>query len=386
MFDQVYEGRRCLVTGHNGFKGSWLSLWLSELGAEVHGLSLAPEGGPSLYETLPKGTFESETVCDIRDFTELRKAIDEIRPEIVLHLAAQPIVRLSYADPLGTLGSNVLGTAHVLEAIRDLNLNCTTLVITSDKCYENKEWEFAYRENDPMGGHDVYSMSKGCAELVTQSWVRSFFLPNPALGPVATARAGNVIGGGDYAADRIVPDAVRAVTAGQAVLVRNPDAVRPWQHVLECVGGYLALAAKLHQEGKESRFASSFNFGPDPAARQPVRNLITEFLETLGGEWTDGSSGKGPHEAKLLSLAIDKASSLLGWKPVWSFEQGVGATAEWYHFRHVQGADHHEMAEFTLSQIRRYQNDAAQRGTLWAAGFSDLDRANRTTRDLTVPV
>ena len=386
MFDQIYQGRRCLVTGHNGFKGSWLSLWLSELGAEVHGLSLPPERGPSLHETLPVGIFASETACDIRNFAELRKAIDAIRPEMIFHLAAQPIVRLSYADPLGTLGSNVLGTAHVLEAIRDLGLNCTTLVITSDKCYENQEWEFAYRENDPMGGHDVYSMSKGCAELVTQSWVKSFFLPNPALGAVATARAGNVIGGGDYAADRIVPDAVRAVAGGLPVLVRNPDAVRPWQHVLECLGGYLALGAKLRQEGKESRFASSFNFGPDPAARQPVRNLIGELLKTLGGEWTDGSAAKGPHEAKLLSLAIDKASSLLGWKPVWSFEQGVGATAEWYHLRHLHGADNNTMAEFTRSQIRRYQNDAAQRGALWASGFSDLDHVNRTAKASAVPV
>jgi len=386
MFDQIYQGRRCLITGHNGFKGSWLSLWLSDLGAEVHGLSLQPESGPSLHETLPDGTFASETVCDIRNFAELRKAIDTIRPEMIFHLAAQPIVRLSYADPLGTLGSNVLGTAHMLEAIRDVGLNCTTLVITSDKCYENQEWEFAYRENDPMGGHDVYSMSKGCAELVTQSWVKSFFLPNPALGAVATARAGNVIGGGDYAADRIVPDAVRAVAGGQPVLVRNPDAMRPWQHVLECLGGYLALGAKLQQEGKESRFASSFNFGPDPAARQPVRHLIGELLKTLGGEWTDGSSAKGPHEAKLLSLAIDKASSLLGWKPVWSFDQGVGATAEWYHLRHVLGADNTAMAEFTRGQIRRYQNDAARSGALWAANFSDLDHANRTTRNQSVSV
>jgi CDP-glucose 4,6-dehydratase len=273
-----------------------------------------------------------------------------------------------------------------LEAIRDLRLNCTTLVITSDKCYENQEWEFAYRENDPMGGHDVYSMSKGCAELVTQSWVKSFFLPNPALGAVATARAGNVIGGGDYATDRIVPDAVRAVAGGQPVLVRNPDAMRPWQHVLECLGGYLALGAKLRQEGKESRFASSFNFGPDPAARQPVRHLIGELLKTLGGEWTDGSSAKGPHEAKLLSLAIDKASSMLGWKPVWSFEEGVGATAEWYHLRHVHGADNKTMAEFTSRQIRRYQNDAAQRGALWAASFSDLDCDIPTTKNQSVPV
>jgi len=366
MFANTYKGRRCLVTGHNGFKGSWLSLWLLELGAEVHGLSLPPENRPSLYETIPGNAFASETICDIRNYDALSSAIEKIQPEIIFHLAAQPIVRRSYDDPLETLGSNVLGTAHVLEAIRRIRLKCTTLIVTSDKCYENKEWEFAYRENDPMGGHDVYSMSKGCSELVTHSWVRSFFLPDPELGPVATGRAGNVIGGGDYAADRIVPDAVRALDAGQSIFVRNPDAVRPWQHVLECIGGYLALVARLHQEGKDSPLASSFNFGPDPAARQPVRRLVEELLKTLPGEWTDGSSGKGPHEAKLLTLSIDRASSLLGWRPVWSFAQGVGATAEWYFQRHSKKAGNAEMEHFTRQQIRQYQNDAAANGVPWA--------------------
>lgn len=366
MFDQYYSGKRCLVTGHNGFKGSWLSLWLMELGAEVHGLSLPPEQRPSLYETIPAAAFASETACDIRNFDELRAAIAEIQPEIIFHLAAQPIVRRSYEDPLETLGTNVLGTAHVLEAVRRLGLRCTTLVVTSDKCYENKEWEYAYRENDPMGGHDVYSMSKGCAELITHSWVRSFFRPDPELGPVATVRAGNVIGGGDYAADRIVPDAVRALASGHAVQVRNPDAVRPWQHVLECLGGYLTLGAKLHGEDGESPLATSFNFGPDPAARQPVCRLVEELLKTLAGEWADGSTGKGPHEARLLTLSIDRASSLLGWRPVWSFEQGVGATAAWYQRRHSGNAGNQAMADFTRGQIRQYQFDAAASGAAWA--------------------
>lgn len=366
MFENTYQGRRCLVTGHNGFKGSWLSLWLMELGAEVHGLSLPPEDRPSLYETIPPGAFASEAICDIRDFTKLRAAIDGIKPDIIFHLAAQPIVRQSYENPLETLESNVLGTAHVLESVRTLGLNCVTLVITSDKCYENKEWEFAYRENDPMGGHDVYSMSKGCSELVTHSWIRSFFLPNPDLGPVATGRAGNVIGGGDYAADRIVPDAVRALSEGKPILVRNPVAIRPWQHVLECIGGYLTLAARLYREGSGSPLASSFNFGPDPAARQPVRLLVEELLKTIEGEWIDGSSGEGPHEAKLLTLSIDRASSLLGWRPVWSFQEGVEATAAWYSQRHFKGAGDQGMFDFTLSQIRKYQTDAYGSGAVWA--------------------
>lgn len=366
MFNDTFKNTRCLITGHNGFKGSWLSLWLMELGAEVHGLSLAPEDRPSLYETIPSNAFTSETICDIQNYDALSAAIQRIRPEIIFHLAAQPIVRRSYENPLETLGSNVLGTAHMLEAIRQSRLKCTTLIVTSDKCYENKEWEFAYRENDPMGGHDVYSMSKGCSELVTHSWVRSFFLPDPELGPVATGRAGNVIGGGDYASDRIVPDAVRALDAKQSIFVRNPDAVRPWQHVLECLSGYLTLVSKLHKEGKDSPLASSFNFGPDPAARQPVRRLVEELLKTLPGEWIDGSSGKGPHEAKLLTLSIDRASSLLGWRPVWTFAQGVGATAEWYFQRNTNMADNVEMEQFTRQQIRNYQNDAVTHGVSWA--------------------
>jgi CDP-glucose 4,6-dehydratase len=337
------------------------------LGAEVHGLSLQAAGGPTLHEVIAPGCFASQRVCDIRDFKALSPAIAEIRPDVVFHLAAQALVRRSYQDPLETFSSNATGTAHLLEAIRINRIHCTTLVVTSDKCYENREWEFAYRENDPLGGHDVYSMSKGATELVAQSWNRSFFLNDPDLGPVVTARAGNVIGGGDYAADRIVPDCIRALMEARPILIRNPAAVRPWQHVLECIGGYLCLAARVARDGKTSPVASAFNFGPDPSSLQPVRRLVEEVLACWPGEWVDGSDQKGVHEAKLLTLAIDKAASLLGWRPVWTFDQGVRATIEWYRHRHEAGNFEHGMEGFSRSQIRSYVADAVRSGLPWTA-------------------
>ena len=366
MLEEFYKGKRILLTGHTGFKGSWLSLWLAELGAEVHGLSLEPAAAPTLHEVISPGRFASSRVCDIRDFDALKSAVAEIKPQMVFHLAAQALVRLSYQQPLETFASNATGTAHLLEAIRTERVNCTTVIVTSDKCYENREWEFAYRENDPLGGHDVYSMSKGATELVAQSWNRSFFMNDPGLGPVVTARAGNVIGGGDYAADRIVPDCIRALAAGKPILVRNPAAVRPWQHVLECLGGYLWLGMRVAREGKGSPVASSFNFGPDPSALQPVRRLVEEVLAAWPGDWTDGSDPDAPHEAKLLTLAIDKAAALLGWRPVWSFEEGVRATIEWYRRRHAECGDLAAMETFTINQIHAYQAAATARRLPWA--------------------
>src|SRR5216684_4522702 len=271
MFNEFYKGKRVLVTGHTGFKGGWAALWLNQLGASVSGLSLPAPTNPSLHEILGKATFSREIQADIRESDALSSAVASLKPEVIFHLAAQPIVRRSYAEPLETFQTNALGTAHLLEAVRRAELPCLVLVITSDKCYENREWEFAYRENDPLGGHDIYSMSKAATELVAHAWNKSFFIPNPKLGPVATVRAGNVIGGGDYASDRIVPDCVRALTEKKSILVRNPSAVRPWQHVLECLSGYLWLAARLNKEPKTSRLASPFNFGPEPSARQPVQ-------------------------------------------------------------------------------------------------------------------
>jgi len=366
MFNGFYEGRRVLVTGHTGFKGAWLSLWLKTLRAKVWGLSLPPPTQPNLHEIIRAGTFEGESKCDIRDLDDLAQAVKRVRPEVIFHLAAQPIVRRSYTVPLETFQTNAVGTANLLEAVREGGLKCILIVITSDKCYENREWEFAYRENDPLGGHDVYSMSKAATELVAQSWNRSFFVPDPKLGPVATVRAGNVIGGGDYAQDRIVPDCVRALTANQPILVRNPNAIRPWQHVLECLSGYLWLAARLSSEPKTSRLASPFNFGPEPSARQPVRRLVEDVLKIWPGKWVDGSDPSTPHEATLLSLSIEKAGALLRWYPSWDFAEAVQRTVSWYYQRHV--AKRPDMLRFSQEQIEDYVGAARRKGLAWAGG------------------
>jgi CDP-glucose 4,6-dehydratase len=363
MFGGIYHRRRVLVTGHTGFKGGWLSLWLHKLGSDVWGLSLPPASTPNLHEIISPRVFAGEVECDIRNLDELGAAIGRIRPEIIFHLAAQPLVRRSYLEPLATFQTNAVGTANLLETVRRSELNCTLIVITSDKCYENREWEFAYRENDMLGGHDIYSMSKAASELVTQAWNKSFFLPNPAFGPVATARAGNVIGGGDYAEDRIIPDCVRALRRKESIAVRNPAAIRPWQHVLECLSGYLWLGARLRQESKTSSLAGAFNFGPEPSARQPVRKLVEEFLRTWPGEWTDRSDPNAVHEATLLSLSIEKAVALLGWLPAWDFKEAVRRTAAWYYQRHALNDG--EMFEYSRSQIDDYVVAARSRAAAW---------------------
>ena len=363
MFNGFYQGKRVLVTGHTGFKGAWLSFWLKQLGATVWGVSLPPPTHPNFHEIIATQTFKGEIACDIRDLEPLAKAVKKIKPDVLFHLAAQPIVRLSYVQPLETFQTNAVGTANLLEAVRHAELPCPVVVVTSDKCYENREWEFAYRENDPLGGHDIYSMSKAATELVAQAWNRSFFQPNPKLGPVVTARAGNVIGGGDYAPDRILPDCVRSLIAKKPILVRNPGAVRPWQHVLECLSGYLWLAAQL--EGKKgSKIATAFNFGPEPSARQPVRKLVEEVLTLWPGEWVDGSNPNSPHEATLLTLSIEKAGALLHWTPAWDFKEAVDRSISWYHERHV--AKNRDLAAFSAAQIDAYVAAAQRRNSAWA--------------------
>lgn len=363
MFLGYYQNKRVLVTGHTGFKGGWMSLWLKTLGAQVYGISLPPPTDPNFHEVIRGHVFAKETICDIRDRDSLSASVREIRPDIVFHMAAQPIVRHSYAEPLETFSVNAVGTAHLLESVRLAEFPCPVIVITSDKCYENHEQNYAYTEADPLGGHDVYSMSKAATELVAQSWNRSFFVPNPKLGPVATVRAGNVIGGGDYAADRIVPDCIRALSASQPILVRNPSAVRPWQHVLECLGGYLWLGARLANEGKKSPLMGAFNFGPDAAAQQPVRALVEVVLKEWPGQWKDASDPAHPHEAKLLSLSIKKAADLLNWHPVWNFHEAVSHTVKWYRARHeLKNAD---MLGLSQSQIAEYVAAARQKNAPW---------------------
>lgn len=363
MFSGYYSGKLVLVTGHTGFKGGWLSLWLKSLGAHVHGVSLPPPTNPNFHEVIQAHAFASETECDLRDLESLAAVVKKIRPEIVFHLAAQPIVRRSYDEPLETFNVNAVGTAHLLESVRRAELPCPVIVITSDKCYENREQDYAYVETDALGGHDVYSMSKAAAELVAQSWNKSFFVPNPKLGPVVTVRAGNVIGGGDYAADRIVPDCIRALCKSQPVQVRNPAAVRPWQHVLECLGGYLWLGARLAREGKNSPVASAFNFGPGAASQQPVRKLVEAVFREWPGEWLDASDPRHPHEAKLLTLSIKKAADLLDWHPVWNFSEAVSHTIRWYRARH--DLKNPDMLRFSQAQIEDYVAAARQKNTPW---------------------
>lgn len=364
MFRGFYGGKRVVVTGHTGFKGAWMSLWLHTLGAKVHGISLPPPTDLNLHQVVAEKVFASESLCDIRQLTDLERAVLAAAPDIIFHMAAQPLVRRSYAEPLETLHTNALGTANLLEVVRRAEIPCPVVVITSDKCYENREWEYAYREIDSLGGHDVYSMSKAATELVAQSWNRSFFVPNRKLGPVTTVRAGNVIGGGDYAQDRIVPDCVRALLDNQPILIRNPSAVRPWQHVLECLSGYLWVGARLAIEGKTSIAATPFNFGPDSSSRQPVRRLVEEILRLWPGTWVDGSDPKSPHEATLLTLSIEKAAAKLGWRPVWGFEEALRQTIAWYRERHVlQNAD---MLEFSAGQIQAYTAAAKPQNVAWA--------------------
>ena len=353
----VYKNKRVLVTGHTGFKGSWLCEWLLSLGAEVHGLALPPPTKPSLFNQLKLAErIKSHTIGDIRDLDTVKAVMRRVKPDFVFHLAAQPLVRLSYEKPVETFDTNVMGTIHVLEATRQVYCSgkamktCSVVCITTDKCYENKETPRPYKEDDPMGGYDPYSCSKGCDELVISSYRRSFFGSPDSPVWVASARAGNVIGGGDWAADRIVPDAMRALAKGLAIPVRNKASTRPWQHVLEPLGGYLALGAALAGRTRFCDYASGFNFGPDPKANRSVADLVTEILKTAKGSWIDKSDPNAVHEAGLLNLDIRKARRILDWRPKWKFEKTVGETVKWYEAVR-SGAD---PIEVTQGQIGEY--------------------------------
>ena len=338
---RVFSGKRVLLTGHTGFKGSWLAEWLLGLGAEVHGLSLAPAPG-ALFEQLGLAARMDHRLGDIRDAAVVAARVAEVQPDFVFHLAAQALVRRSYAAPLETFATNVTGTAHVLAALHGAARPCAVVIVTSDKCYLNHEAGRLYREDDALGGRDPYSASKAAAELVTAAWRDSFFpaekIAAGAVPPVgiATARAGNVIGGGDRAEDRIVPDCVRALEKDEPIRVRHPAAVRPWQHVLEPLGGYLVLAEAIYgalQARSAERLAglcSAFNFGPAPEDHRSVADLVAEWLKHWPGRWEGASDPAAPHEARRLHLATEKARARLGWTPQWGFATAVAQTAEWY--------------------------------------------------------
>jgi CDP-glucose 4,6-dehydratase len=328
------KGRSAFVTGHTGFKGSWLSIWLERLGAKVTGYGLAPPTTPSNFAASSvRELLAAHYEGDIRDARRLRAAFEAAAPDVVFHLAAQSLVRPSYAEPRETFEVNVIGTAAVLDAVRCLGKPCAVVVVSSDKCYENREQVWGYREIDPLGGHDPYSASKGAVEILVAAYRRSFFPPRHLSEhgvKLATARAGNVIGGGDWAKDRIIPDAVRCLAAGQPVPVRSPCAVRPWQHVLEPLAGYLSLAARM-LECDDACLCDAWNFGPSPGQELSVAALAERFVTVWGaGSWIDASDPGQPHEAAVLRLNIDKTVSQLGWRPVWEAAEAICRTAGWY--------------------------------------------------------
>jgi len=344
-----WRGRRVLLTGHTGFKGSWLTLWLLSLGAEVWGYALAPEPGRALFTELGLDQVTGHAdwgqlrhcLGDVGDLQVLSRCVQDAQPQVVLHLAAQPLVRRSYRDPLGTWATNVQGSLHLLEALKPLQHPCAVVMVTTDKVYANREWDYGYREEDRLGGHDPYSASKAAAELAIASWRSSFCGPSAHQTPhlaIATARAGNVIGGGDWAEDRIVPDAMRSLAAGEAIPVRRPEATRPWQHVLEPLGGYLLLAEKLAgaqpDPAAQNPYASAFNFGPTLEANRSVRELVEAALGHWPGSWRDLSDPTAPHEAGRLHLQIDKAHHQLGWQPRWPFATTLSRTVAWYRAVH----------------------------------------------------
>lgn len=366
MFADVFRGKTVWLSGHTGFKGSWLALWLIELGAKVHGYALEPSTSPSLFAQLALAGEMEHQIRDIRDADAVARSIAAAQPDFVFHLAAQPLVRFSYADPRGTFEVNVNGTMHVLEALRSLDRPCAAVMVTTDKCYRNREWLHAYREEDSLGGHDPYSASKAAAEIVIASYRDSFFRREKSRLRLASARAGNVIGGGDWALDRIVPDAVRALQRGESIPVRNRHATRPWQHVLEPLSGYLTLAAALSTAEAESEVCSAFNFGPALGSNRNVESLVREILAHWPGDWQDRSDPEAPHEAGRLNLAIERAFHLLDWLPVWGFETSVEQTIGWYRAAHEQTPDAGALRRLTLAQIHRYVTDARNRGIEWA--------------------
>lgn len=354
MNKEFWAGKRVFLTGHTGFKGSWLALWLQKLGSEVIGYSLPPPSRPSLFELANVSKGMCSIAGDIRDFGFLKRVVAEHKPEIVIHLAAQSVVRSSYDNPVETYSTNVMGTVNLLEAIRELELPCVVVNVTSDKCYENKNSIWGYRENEPLGGHDPYSSSKACSELVTAAFRSSYFSRHGSKRPkvfLASGRAGNVIGGGDWTKDQLVPDTIRAFTSGEPVLIRSPYAVRPWQFVLEPLYGYLSLAEHLSRHGEE--FAESWNFGPHDEETKPVAWIVEQIAALWGnGARWEPDPGIHPHEARLLKLDSSNARSRLGWSPKLRVTQAIEWVVEWYKLYQVG----HDARMTTNAQIFKYEN------------------------------
>lgn len=350
---KTWKGRRVFLTGHTGFKGSWLALWLIKLGAQIRGYALDPCTEPNLFELAALGKAFDDIRADVRDHAKVQASMTEFKPEVVFHLAAQPLVRRSYMDPLGTYGTNVMGTAHVLEAVRKTPSVRAVICITTDKCYQNQEWIWPYRESDPLGGYDPYASSKACAEIVSAAYRTSFF-PVDRLDEhhvaVATARAGNVIGGGDWSADRLIPDLIRGFRSGNPVLIRRPDAIRPWQHVLEPLHGYIALAEQLLKY--PAKFASAFNFGPGDTDIWPVHRIASKLVQTWGegASWIRDSV-PSVHEDHVLRLDASKARVELGWKPRLKIETALEWTMTWYRAWH----EGENVADLTREQIIEYE-------------------------------
>ena len=345
-----WKDKKVFLTGHTGFKGAWLSLWLQDCGAILTGYALAPNTKPNLFDAALVADRMKSVIGDVRDLRKLTKAMGDSSPDVVIHMAAQPLVRLSYKDPVDTYSTNVMGTVNLLEAVRKTASVKAVVNVTTDKCYENKEWVWGYRESDPIGGHDPYSNSKGCSELVTAAYRSSFF--NHLRSPrIASGRAGNVIGGGDWAADRLIPDILKSFENQESVLVRNPSAIRPWQHVLEPLSGYLTLAERLYIG--DDICAEAWNFGPEDDDVKPVRTIIEYLVERWdsSANWFQDESEQ-PHEAQLLKLDISKAKTLLEWTPKWSLFTALDSVVEW-HKEWLEGGD---VKAITLKQIRQFEN------------------------------
>ena len=353
----MFKDRKILLTGHTGFKGAWMTAWLNQLGAHIYGLALPPESEDWLFVQAGLAEVCDHFIGDIRDFSCVRNRIDAVQPDLIFHLAAQPLVRESYKTPVETAAANIMGSIHVMEAVRLLDMPCAVVMVTSDKCYENREQNHCYREDEPMGGHDVYSASKGCAELMIASYRRSFFSTSETV-RLASARAGNVIGPGDWAADRIVPDAIRAFSKGEPLVVRNPQAVRPWQHVLEPLGGYLRLAECLLEESG-GEYTEGWNFGPENASARTVADVADGMISHWQGtRWQSPPRSGDPHEATLLQLDIQKAKQRLDWQPVWDFDETIQRTVLGYQALLAARGDVERTRTFLRQEIEAYERGA----------------------------